>query len=181
MDTSKDSYLQSLMLRTQEGDADSYKMLLDEVYKELKPFVLRRYPSIADDVLQEIVLTLHRFRHTYNPERPFLPWLFAIAKHRLEDEKRNIWRQQRKIVALKESQDLEDPVFTSDISERLTEALKNLPQRQREIVSLLKLEGYSVKEIAKTLSLSTSAVKVAAHRAYSSLKKSLLQSELSEE
>lgn len=157
------------------GDTALYGELLDELYAELRDYVSRTVPTNAEDVLQEILITVHKFRHTYDPSRPFLPWLYAIAKHRIQDNRRSDWRAARRADALARSiasGGQSDAAAVRDVRD----ALEELPEKQRTVISLLKLQGYSVKEISKRLSMSVGAVKVTAHRGYEMLRRKLTES-----
>lgn len=156
------------------GDTVAYGMLLDELYGVLKSYLGAKVKVEADDVLQDVLLTVHKIRHTYDPSRPFLPWLFAVAQHRAQDSQRQAWRRYRRSDALKEEA-LTKPGFVEGGTTDLEDALRALPERQRVVVTMLKLEGFSIKEIAARLALSTGAVKVIAHRAYEALRSKLTE------
>src|SRR5690606_25837461 len=80
----KNNRLAALMLAGQDGDQTAYRSFLEETSHDVRRFLLRRIPaSDVDDVLQEILVSLHKARHTYDGERPILPWIFAIARFRL--------------------------------------------------------------------------------------------------
>src|SRR5579872_3499914 len=81
----------ALMARAQTGNAAAYRELLNAILPWLRQIAGARFRSRADaeDVVQDIVLTLHAIRHTYDPARPFKPWLFAVAKRRIADRLRS--------------------------------------------------------------------------------------------
>src|SRR5262249_40693316 len=80
-----DQRLSELMRRAQDGDRRAYETLLIEVMALVRGFARRRLSQAdwQDEVTQETLLSIHRDRHTYDPQRPFLPWMYAIARHRL--------------------------------------------------------------------------------------------------
>ena len=133
----------------------------------------------VDDLVQEILLSLHVARATYNPDRPFLPWLLAIARNRLADGARRHEHRRAHEVTV---DDL-DVTFPSERQNFLTavyrdpQALKHaigaLPDGQRTAIELLKLQGLSLTEAAGATGTSTGALKVATHRAMSALRKML--------
>jgi RNA polymerase sigma factor (sigma-70 family) len=59
--------------------------------------------------------------------------------------------------------------------DRFLEILDALPEAQREAFSLLKIEGLTTAEAAEKVGVSVTALKVRAHRAYSALKKGVLE------
>src|SRR5262245_53920017 len=75
------------MASAQRGDSRAYEELLRLLTKETRGFVGRRvgWADWAEDVAQEVLLTVHRARHTYDPARPFAPWFYAIVSSRLVD------------------------------------------------------------------------------------------------
>src|SRR5215470_6141190 len=82
-----DRKLSALMRRAQGGDPLAYEALLVEATALVRAFVRRRLRELdaVEDVVQETLLSIHRDRHTYDPSRAFLPWMYAIARHRLLD------------------------------------------------------------------------------------------------
>src|SRR5664279_522556 len=77
----------ALMRAAQAGDAQSYDSLLRAILPFIRSLV-RRYDRTGErveDVVQEVLLTIHRVRHTWDPHRPFSPWLAAIAARRSID------------------------------------------------------------------------------------------------
>ena len=165
-----------LLLAAQGGDAAAYEHALRLLADAARAYVWRRIGAAdwREDVVQEILLTVHRARHTYDPARPFGPWFYAIAGARLIDAIRS-----RRRVILREVAD--DDVLARQvdatagsgvpaIDERLALAVTSLPRVQREVVSLLKFEDLSVREVAARLGLSESAVKTTAHRGYARLR-----------
>src|ERR1700727_1379496 len=73
----------ALMVAAQAGDAVMDRRLLTEISVWLKRYYSRRLPpSMVDDACQEVLLALHAKRHTYDPQRPFMAWLAAIARYK---------------------------------------------------------------------------------------------------
>lgn len=163
--------LAQLMHKAQEGDKAAYSQLLHTIIPIIKGFIYNRIGrgDDHDDILQEILLGIHRASHTYNTERPFKNWMFAIANYKVKDYLRAHYRHNsHKEVDFANIEDfIESPVTYDDSpSEILNEALSILPEKQRDIVYKMKIEGYSAKEVAEIMGMSTANVKVIAHRAY---------------
>jgi RNA polymerase sigma-70 factor, ECF subfamily len=72
------------MTAAQNGDRDAYEQLLREILPVLRAVVAshHRHPDRIDDVIQDVLLSVHRVRHIYDPARPFRHWLLAIARNR---------------------------------------------------------------------------------------------------
>jgi RNA polymerase sigma-70 factor (ECF subfamily) len=181
MTSQQESQATALMIRAQGADPLAYAELLTLLASAARRFARGRLGDVPwlDDVVQETLLSIHGARHTYDARRPFAPWFYAILSSRLIDVLRKERRvQSRELVAdvLPESYavatayaDGRDEVDF----ERVKAALAALPPRQREVVSALKLEDESVKDVSRRLGMSESAVKVTAHRGYRALRRFL--------
>lgn len=110
-----------------------------------------------------------RVRDTYDPARPFGPWLVAIANRRIVDALRRFGRTEAREIPL----DAERETFAApetNYAEAASDgrALRALVERlapgQREAIRLLKLKEMSLKEAAAASGTSVAALKVATHR-----------------
>ncbi len=162
----------SWMIAAQGGDRDAYERLLVDLLSFVRQIVLARTrdAAVADDVTQEVLLSIHSARHTYRPERPLVPWVRAIARNATVDWARR--RARRREVGLDVAA---EPSGDSSpdreiLSRGLERALQSLPDAQRQAVVLLKLEGLSVKEAAARTGISEGALKLRAHRGYRALR-----------
>lgn len=169
-----DASLASLMAAAQQGDENAYRHVLESVRPLVFGYVRKRINSAeaAEDVCQEVLLTVHRVRHTYDPGRPFEPWLFAIARSRLIDHLRKSRRISTVEVLMDVMPDPGEPAGETS-GDSAWDVLDRLPPAQREAFVMLKLEGLSTAEAAERAGVSVSALKVRAHRAYNAIKKSL--------
>jgi RNA polymerase sigma-70 factor (ECF subfamily) len=165
------------MLCAQQGDQRAYEELLRLVAREARSFVGRRvaWADWTEDVVQEVLLTVHRTRHTYDPARPFAPWFYAIASSRLIDVLRSRKRVTAREIADEEAMAAQPAPAepASDVSEALAQAVASLPRIQREVVSLLKYEDLSVREVAARMQMTEGAVKAMAHRGYKVLRRTV--------
>jgi len=168
-----------LMRAAQAGDRNAYSRLL----REITPFVralLRRHcsqPADVEEMVQETLLTLHRVRHTYDPKRPFSPWLGAITARRGIDGLRRRTRLARyEVSAEGESiETFEDPRANIDIEgagapAEVEALLQRLPPRQRQALEALKIKEMSLAEAAAVSGQSVGALKVNTHRALKTLR-----------
>lgn len=158
------------MVRAQEGEQEAYRELLTDIRPSLLR-VLRRYARASEeleDLVQDVLLSLHRARHTYDPSRPFEPWLFAVARYEAWAHlKRRTKRQSREVL----DEDLSlHPAEAPASMTQLDAALRQLPPKQRDAVRLLKLQGMSLEEAADQAGTTIGAMKVRAHRAYRALR-----------
>jgi RNA polymerase sigma factor (sigma-70 family) len=167
----------ALMARAQDGDKVAYRRLLENLTPYLRSLVARHraLSGAAEDTVQDILLTLHAVRHTYDPGRPFGPWLVAIARRRIVDRLRRRGRRAATETALgpeHETIAATGPNLYGLLSGRrgLREAIGRLPPGQRVAVLLLKLHGLSLKEAAVESGMSVAALKVASHRGLKTLR-----------
>jgi RNA polymerase sigma-70 factor, ECF subfamily len=161
-----------LMERLQRGDAGACSALLDDIGPSLTRFLRRRVadPHELEDVYQEVFMAIFEARHTYEPGRPFEPWLFAIARNIAADFARRRWSRAswEELVA----EPPERPADTSNVAApELAMLLDRLPPDQREAFSMLKLEGLSTEAAAERTGVSVGALRVRAHRAYKALRR----------
>ena len=163
------------MIQAQNGDHGVYKQLLSSISTEIGNFIRRKVsnPDDREDILQDILISIHNARHTYTPGRPFKPWLYAVANHKIIDYYRSRARRSNR----EQTDEGEHFIFIDETEnaletkEYIEDLLSNLTPKQQKILRLLKLERLSVKETASILGMSVSAVKVNAHRAYKVLRK----------
>jgi RNA polymerase sigma-70 factor (ECF subfamily) len=166
------------MARAQEGDREAYRRLLQEITPYLRSLAARliRDRSDVEDAVQDALLSVHAVRHTYDPMRPFGPWLVAIARRRFVDGLRRRGRAASRETPL-ESEHETFAAPETNLQEAasdgraLREALEGLPPGQREAIRMLKLEEMSLKEAAAASGMSVAALKVATHRGLKSLRK----------
>jgi RNA polymerase sigma-70 factor (ECF subfamily) len=169
-----------LMARAQDGDSGAYRRLLQEVTPYLRSLAASRHrdASDAEDAVQDILLTIHAVRQTYDPARPFRPWLVTIANRRLVDRLRHQGRLRSRETALTTDHET-FPARQANLDEEvsfrheLKVALDTLPPRQRQAIRLLKLKEMSLKDAAAATGLSVTALKGATHRALKNLRKML--------
>jgi RNA polymerase sigma-70 factor (ECF subfamily) len=165
-----------LLASAQDGDAAAYEALLHEIVPALRAFVGARIreTAAAEDVVQNVLLSLHRARHTYQPSRPFGPWLRAIARNAIADAFRARGRRAERETALSDADRVADEREPSradaPLSARMERALADLPPAQREAVELIHVRELSVVEAAARAGISVSALKVRAHRGYKALR-----------
>ncbi len=156
--------LARLMQQAQGGDKQAYTVLLTEAQLWLERYYRRRVPPAQlDDLVQDVLMALHRKRATWDPTRAFLPWLAAIARYRWVDHLRKVYRAEEDALedydAAEDSE--EDAVLARMSLERL---FVHIPEKQAEAIELVKIEGLSIKEASVKTGQSESLVKVNIHR-----------------
>jgi len=176
-----------LMARYCDGDASAFRELYALVAPRLFGYLLKmaRQRAIAEDLLQQTFLKVHRARSAYVRGADPVPWIYAIAHRTFLDEAR---KQKRAVVRVAEGEELpeqqsdlrgdtperkDEPRADPELLNAALDALAELPQQQREAVVLTKLDGKSVAEAAEIAGTTVGAMKVRAHRGYEALRKLL--------
>lgn len=156
--------LKAKMVSALDGDSVAYRALLQMLVPRLRSFFTRRVQAdVVEDLVQETLMALHTRRGTFDRDRPFSPWLFAIARHKVVDH----FRANRHHSLMEEldahfaAPDLEAANGASVDVERL---LETLPAKQRSTILATKIEGLTMVEAAAAAGISTSDAKVSVHR-----------------
>ncbi|MCB9535942.1 MAG: RNA polymerase sigma factor [Myxococcales bacterium] len=178
--TRDDQALTDAMGRYVDGDAGSFRV----VYDALAPVVLRcqmRWvgdAALASDLTQETFLRVHRARHRYRAGAPVGPWVITIARRLSIDALRRKGAARVRITG--DGTVPEVPVMpeveeesTAWIVDAVREAIEALPDGQREVVAMHKLEGLPLAEVAERLGIREGAARVRAHRGYNRLRTAL--------
>lgn len=153
-----------LMVAAQNGDKAATNVLLSEAGMWLERYFARRVaPHTIDDLVQEVLIALHTKRGTWDPARPFLPWLAAIARYRWVDHLRKHYKHDSKELVEDDAVvDSEEDVVVARIS--IDRLIAQLPDKQRKAIELVKIGGHSIREASERTGQSESLVKVNIHR-----------------
>ncbi len=173
----------ALLAAAQRGDAEAYRGFLSAIIPFVRSIARRRCWSeeMAEDVVQDVLLTVHRVRHTYQPGRPVEPWLAAIVVRRAIDATRKRGRIGRQEVfneaayetfadpRAKEPQD-------ADAARTLARMTEGLPRGQKEAIELVKIREMTLAEASLASGQSIAALKVNIHRAMKKMRLNLSES-----
>jgi RNA polymerase sigma-70 factor, ECF subfamily len=177
----KDRGWSQLMAAAQAGDRRAYERLLRETVPFIRSVIAHQHrrPDRLEEVVQEVLLAVHRVRHTYDPSRPFRHWLAMIARRRSIDALRRRGRTEANEVSDELAYEtFADPAANRELevsaaTEGLGEAIAGLSPPQREAIELLKLREMSLKEASRASGRSVAALKVNVHRAIKALRQRL--------
>src|SRR6202041_4188722 len=164
-----------LMRLATSGDNAAYHRLLKAVTPVLRAAARRGRARAgqpvdqSEDIVQDILLAVHLKRHTWDANAPFAPWLFAIARNKLIDALRR--RGRRVFVNVDDFAETipDEPAAETVSANEIASLLQTLPQRQREVLQSISVESVSIKDTAAKFAMSEGAVRVALHRALTSL------------
>jgi RNA polymerase sigma factor (sigma-70 family) len=150
------------------GRDAQFEQLFAGFYAEVLAYALRRSPrAVAEEVASDTFLVAWR-RPEAVPDDP-LPWLLAVARRTLANQRRAATRSAALVVRL-EGQALEratgrDSSAAIDIDGRLERALVALSDKEREAVLLIAWEGLSPAQAAVAAGCSATAFRLRLHRA----------------
>jgi RNA polymerase sigma-70 factor (ECF subfamily) len=163
------------MERYQAADPDAPGALVAAVSPALLRFFRSQVSSReqADDLLQDTWLRIHRVRHTYRPGEPVLPWIYAIARRVRVDGYRRSLRITLHEATMQVLPERPAQGETRSALPAFETLVASLPDAQREVITMLKVGGLSLEEVARATSSTVGAVKQKAHRAYERLRKLL--------
>jgi RNA polymerase sigma-70 factor (ECF subfamily) len=166
--------LRTLFLGALDGDSVAYRTFLQELATHVRAFLRRRLPNLQDDsedIVQEVLLAIHRGRHTYRRDEPMTAWVHAIARYKMVDFLRAHARREALNDPLDDVHDLfaEPSIEPAEARRDLGKLLDQLPDRQKLPILHVKIEGLSVEEAARLTGLSEPAVKIGVHRGLKAL------------
>src|SRR5262245_6210127 len=167
-----DNELAQLMRVAITGDERAYEQFLRQIAGLVRGFARRKVQSGIDpeDIVQETLLAIHMKRHTWRADAPVMPWVYAIARHKLIDAFRR--RGSRMEIAIDEiAETCAEPRPEVPSHREVDRALGTLASGQRSVVAAIAVEGRSIGETAKRLGMSEPAVRVALHRALAAIAK----------
>lgn len=164
------------MEQAQAGDEEAYRLLLEDVGRELRGYFRRRVRDghVVEDLVQETLLTLHRARHSYDPARPFEPWLYTIARNTAASAFRRDRERARFERLAEDASPLDDAAGDAGRAPSLEGVLAVIPDTQRTALEMVKIEGVSIEAAALRAGVSPGAMRVRVHRGYRALRALLL-------
>lgn len=172
-----DAKLRALYLLSIDGDKTSYRQFLEGVQLLVQNFY--QYSSFKaafsnekkEDLVQDVLVKIHKNKEAYNPSYPITPWIYSIAKNHIIDA----IRTERETIEFKEdlyqSEEIEQLEYSIALQDEIEKLTEKMPAKQKEILLLSKYYGLTSEEISKRLDMKLSAIKVSIFRSISSLKK----------
>jgi RNA polymerase sigma-70 factor, ECF subfamily len=165
------------MNRYAEGEDRALAIVYDALAPRLYGFLLKRIrrQDVAEDLMQQTFLQIHRARGSFAAGAEVAPWVFSIARRLMIDWARQMKRRSGVVEGGQEvdvadpQTSLEDVLAMRELGEEMFRKLAQLPSSQREAFELIRLDGLSTREAAGVLGTTVAAVKLRAHRAYVAL------------
>ncbi|WP_279513062.1 sigma-70 family RNA polymerase sigma factor [Dongia mobilis] len=175
--------LAAAMRSALDGDETAYRRLLGDLAGLLRGWIRRELArqgynvADAEDIVQETLIAIHLKRGTWDRERPFLPWLRAISRHKMVDNLRR--RGRRIVIPIEEfAEVLAAPEPEESLpADALDRHLAQLPKGQEKVVRAISVDGMSIAETAQHLMMKEGAVRVALHRGLTALARAARRAE----
>ena len=168
---------QKLVQSAVGGNRKAFRELFNRYFQALYNYALTltRDPALAEDITQEAFIRAHTNLSKLGPPWNFHAWIFRLARNYFID----LIRKERDLEELEDERQVisagpspERETFSREVSDRVHSTLARLPERQREILDLRELQGFSYAEIGQIMELSDSNVKVSLHRARAAFQES---------
>ena len=183
-----------LVRRIRQGETERFAELIDRYQRHVGRIVGRRAPAErVRELVHEVFVKAYVNLAQFSDSVPFGHWLAGIAVRTCYDFWRERARKEVPVSALSEDhqrwieqtlssqsdRQFRDETAKQDAAEVLEWALRQLSPENRAVLTLVHLDGYSVRETAQLLGWSLVNVKVRAHRARRALR-ALLRHTLTE-
>lgn len=154
------------IIRLNHGSEDSFSIFYYRYHQKIYANILRvvQSPEYAEEILQDVFLSLWQNRHRIDKDKPVAGWLFVVSFNKAMDFVKKKLREHIEFVADYESlfQDIQDVEETDEIVAEqiriLEEAIDHLSPRKKEVFRLYRYEGYSKERVAEALDLSINSV-----------------------
>ena len=180
----------ALMLRVKRGDRAAFAELVEKYRQPVMNFIYRTLPDAAEaeDLAQVVFLQVFKSAHRYEPSAKFTTWLFTIARNLCLNELRRRSRHPASSLDAPHPEHDEEPqrqyedvktcsptdaLLHGELTEKIAQAVAELPESQRTALLLFREEELSYDEIGGILGCSLSATKSLIHRARETLKQQL--------
>ena len=163
--------LRGLMIGGLDGNAGDHAALLRLLVPLLRRFYRRRARGRDDDIedlIQETLIAVHNRRASFDRQRVFTAWLYAIARYKMIDH----FRRSRRLLPIEDFEDmLVEEGFEDASGARIDidDLLEGLPDKQARMIRATRIDGLSISEAAAANGIGESDVKVSVHRGLKTL------------
>lgn len=169
------------MVAAMAGDARAYDRLLRAMLPMLRAIARRRIAdrAEAEDAVQDALLTIHKLRSAYDPQRPIRPWIAAICERRCIDRLRRSSRQRQREARIDDvseahlATDGEAVALGGILRGQVRAAIRELPRVQQAAVTLSRFQELSLAEASAQSGLTVASLKIGMHRAVRRLRSRL--------
>lgn len=176
---------EELMELYQKGEFMAFEILYNRHSPRIYEYLQKKTPQgFSQDLMQEVFAKLHKSRKTYNPQYPFLPWVFTIVRNTLTD----FYKKNESKMALSsssiENHNVEALLATPEnliqdnkIGQDISHILMALPEQQRQVIELRYLQEWSFEQIANELQTSPENIRQVVSRSLKKMRSLILKKE----
>lgn len=162
-----------LMNEVSRGRTAALAELFERHHRPLYRFFLRMTGDggLSEDLAQEVFFRVLKYKDTYHPDRPFLAWMYQIARNLMTDtaRKRKFEVLPGDFEVVSGDDGAEEEMARSQEISLLRRALAKLPMEKREVLVLSRFQNLKYEEIAAMLGCEVNTVKVRVYRAVRAL------------
>ena len=171
---------EDLIARAIDGDGGAFARLVERHYSAIYRTAWRWCGSRedAEDIAQEVCVKLGQAIRGFSGGAAFSTWLYRVTLNAVRDFARAKARRQRHVTAFVEMADTATPPAAPDSEDALWQAVRQLPEKQRDAVLLVYAEEKSHAEAANVMGCAETTVSWHIHAAKKRLK-GLLQEQMS--
>lgn len=173
---------EQLLVRLREGNAGAFTQLYHQYSERLYYNILSlvKDEMAAEELLQEIFVTVWKKKETLHIRSSFAGYLFRVSRNKVYDFFKNLNREQElyrhiKAIATEHYSHVEESIFRRENACLLEKALEVLPPKRRQVFQLCKIEGRSYKEAGELMGVSVSTVKDHMARAREAVREYLMK------
>ena len=170
-----EDHISSKMRAALGGDQSAYRNVLETLVPTLRHMAQRIAPQtpedIQEDLVQEILTSIHAKRHTWQQTKPILPWIYAIARHRVIDHLRKEKRSPKTVSDLDDIMDsIAAPNPSVDLQHDIEQGIRSLNTQTEAVVRAMAVDGKDAKQAAEELGITENAARIAFHRGLKKLR-----------
>ena len=171
--------INNLAVASLSGDRDSYRHFLAKIKSYISMIIMQKVPETSrDDVIQEVLLAIHKSLKTLDPKKCCRPWVNAITHYKISDYLRKHYADMGNN---HEIEDLRSIDFDrTEFNQYIEHITSILDERERALLIRLKYEGDSIANVAKEYKLSESNVKKITSRTIKKLREFIKSEEFHE-
>jgi len=154
-----------LLHQLQQGSERAFSKIYDHFSRSIYRHVLKLVSDedIAEEILQEVFLTVWIKRDKIDPAQPFWAYLYKVAKWLIFAHYRKIAQDKRLlehliITSIDKVTNAEEVLIDHETHALLVKAIEHLPPQRKQVFKLCKLDGKSYQEVADLLGISTSTI-----------------------
>lgn len=153
------------LYRLKDGEQRAFIYFYDRfklpIYRKMLKMI--RIEPLAEELTQDVFVRIWDKRALIDPEQSFKSYLYRIAQHILYDFYRKVARDERlqdeiRQVVTDTHNPTDEWLFLKETQHILDQAISSLPEQQRQIYTLCKIEGKSYKEVALELGISVNTI-----------------------